>query len=193
MFQQIIKELNMYKADSEVANFSYVLSDWTDTSSIKATATQKKDQASLPMSQLSSYTNGLRDVTLTLIDPDGTEISKTADYDANGTVSLNTLDAEKTYTIRVAGTDKTNSKQVTFSSELKKDTSVDPDPNPTPDTKCTCDLSEITLADAAITLEANETSKSVKLNPAATITGDCKAEHEKQITYTYKVTEEPML
>ena len=189
MFQQIIKELNIYKADSELANFSYVLSDWKDTSSIKATATQKEDQASLPMSQLSSYTNGLRDVTLTLIAPDGTEISKTADYDANGTVSLNTLDAEKTYTIRVAGTDKTNSKQVTFSSELKKDTSVDPDPNPTPDTKCTCDLSEITLADTAITLEANETSKSVKLNPAATITGDCKAEHEKQIAYTYKVTE----
>ena len=72
MFQQIIKELNMYKADSELANFSYVLSDWKDTSSIKATATQKEDQASLPMSQLSSYTNGLRDVTLTLIAPDGT-------------------------------------------------------------------------------------------------------------------------
>lgn len=124
MFQQIIKELNMYKADSELANFSYVLSDWTDTSSIKATATQKYDRVSLPVSQLSSYTNGLRDVTLTLIDPDGTEISRTAAYDANGTISLNTLDTEKTYTIRVTGTDKTNSKQVTFSSGLKKDTTV---------------------------------------------------------------------
>ena len=42
MFQQIIKELNLYQANSELANFSYALSDWTDASNIKVVAEQKR-------------------------------------------------------------------------------------------------------------------------------------------------------
>ena len=59
MFQQIIKELNLYQANSELANFSYALSDWTDASNIKVVAEQKDDQASLAMNQFASYTNGV--------------------------------------------------------------------------------------------------------------------------------------
>ena len=132
MFQQIIKELNLYQANSELANFSYALSDWTDASNIKVVAEQKDDQASLAMNQFASYTNGLRDVTLTLTAQNGTSISKTTAYDANGSVSLDTLDKTKDYTLRVTGTDKTNSKQVTFASELTKEITPDPIPDPEP-------------------------------------------------------------
>lgn len=132
MFQQIIKELNLYQANSELANFSYALSDWTDASNIKVVAEQKDDQASLAMNQFASYTNGLRDVTLTLTAQNGTSISKTTAYDANGSVSLDTLDKTKDYTLRVTGTDKTNSKQVTFVSELTKEITPDPIPDPKP-------------------------------------------------------------
>ena len=132
MFQQIIKELNLYQANSELANFSYALSDWTDASNIKVVAEQKDDQASLAMNQFASYTNGLRDVTLTLTTQNGTSISKTTAYDANGSISLDTLDKTKDYTLRVTGTDKTNSKQVTFASELTKEITPDPIPDPEP-------------------------------------------------------------
>lgn len=132
MFQQIIKELNLYQANSELANFSYALSDWTDASNIKVVAEQKDDQASLAMNQFASYTNGLRDVTLTLTAQNGTSISKTTAYDANGSISLDTLDKTKDYTLRVTGTDKTNSKQVTFASELTKEITPDPIPDPEP-------------------------------------------------------------
>ena len=84
------------------------------------------------MNQFASYTNGLRDVTLTLTAQNGTSISKTTAYDANGSVSLDTLDKTKDYTLRVTGTDKTNSKQVTFASELTKEITPDPIPDPEP-------------------------------------------------------------
>ena len=60
------------------------------------------------MNQFASYTNGLRDVTLTLTAQNGTSISKTTAYDANGSISLDTLDKTKDYTLRVTGTDKTS-------------------------------------------------------------------------------------
>jgi hypothetical protein len=36
MFQQIIKELGLYVPTSELANYQYELSEWTDTSEIEA-------------------------------------------------------------------------------------------------------------------------------------------------------------
>ena len=41
MFQQIIKELNLYQANSELANFSYALSDWTDAPISKSLQSRK--------------------------------------------------------------------------------------------------------------------------------------------------------
>lgn len=124
MFQQIIKELGLYVPASELANYQYELSEWTDTSAMEAPVTQKGSRAAFAMGTLSDYTNGLRNVTLTLTEADGRSISKTAEYDAEGIVTVSGLDAEKTYTAAVTGTDSANSKEVAFSANLTKETDL---------------------------------------------------------------------
>ena len=124
MFQQIIKELGLYVPASELANYQYELSEWTDTSAMEAPVTQKGSRAAFAMGTLSDYTNGLRNVTLTLTEADGRSISKTAEYDAEGIVTVSGLDAEKTYTAAVTGTDSANSKEVAFDTNLTKETDL---------------------------------------------------------------------
>lgn len=124
MFQQIIKELGLYVPTSELANYQYELSEWTDTSAMEAPVTQKGSRAAFAMGTLSDYANGLRNVTLTLTEADGRSISKTAEYDAEGIVTVSGLDAEKTYTAAVTGTDSANSKEVAFDTNLTKETDL---------------------------------------------------------------------
>lgn len=123
MFQQIIKELGLYVPTSEMANYEYALDAWTGTSDIQAPVTQKATRASFAMSALSGYTNGLKNVTLTLT-ADGVSISRTAEYSANVTITLDGLDAEKTYTATVTGKDSTNSKEISFNASITKETEV---------------------------------------------------------------------
>lgn len=122
MFQQIIRDLGLYVPTSELANFQYALSDWTDTSAIAAPVAQKGSRASFAMSALSGYANGLRNVTLTLTEADGRSISKTVEYDPEGIVAVSGLDKEKTYTAAVTGTDAANSKEIAFAANLTKET-----------------------------------------------------------------------
>lgn len=124
MFQQIIKELGLYVPASELANYQYELSEWTDTSAMEAPVTQKGSRAAFAMGALSDYANGLRNVTLTLTEADGRSISKTAEYDAEGIVTVSGLDAGKTYTAAVTGTDNVNSKEVAFGTNLTTETDL---------------------------------------------------------------------
>lgn len=123
MFQQLIKELGLYVNTSELANYAYELNAWTDTSGLAAPVTQRGSRASFAMSALSGYANGLRNVTLTFT-ADGKTLSKTAEYAADGVVTLDGLDETKAYTVGVSGKDKTNSKEITFQATLKKETST---------------------------------------------------------------------
>lgn len=123
MFQQIIKELGLYVNTSEMANYQYALDSWTGTDAAKAPVTQKATRASFAMSALSGYANGLKNVTLTLA-ADGTEISKTAEYAADGTIVIDGLDTGKSYTAKVTGKDRSNSKEITFDAVLTKETDV---------------------------------------------------------------------
>ena len=124
MFQQIIKELGLYVPTSELANYQYTLDAWTDNSAIAAPVVQKAGQkassASFEMGALSGYTNGLRNVTLTLTEESGRSISKTAAYSATGVITISGLDAGKTYTASVTGKDAVNSKEITFAANLTK-------------------------------------------------------------------------
>lgn len=121
MFQQIIKELGLYVPTSELANYQYELSEWTDVSAIEAPVTQKGSRGSFAMSALSGYANGLRNVTLTLTEEGGRSISKTEEYAENSVISVSGLDAKKTYTASVTGTDNVNSKEITFAASYAKE------------------------------------------------------------------------
>lgn len=123
MFQQIIKELGLYVPTSELANYQYELSEWTGDFAIEAPVTQKGSRASFEMEALSGYANGLRKVTLTLT-ADGRSISKTVEYDAEGIITVSGLDAKKTYTAAVTGTDAVNSKEIAFDASLTKETDL---------------------------------------------------------------------
>lgn len=123
MFQQIIRELGMYVPTSELANYEYALADWTGTSGIAAEVTRREARASFDMSALSGYTNGLKNVTLTLT-ADGVSVSRTAEYAENGTVSVDGLDAGKTYTATVTGKDAVDSKEITFNTTLTQDSNL---------------------------------------------------------------------
>ena len=120
MFQQIIRELGLYVNTSELANYAYTLDAWTASSTIAAPVSQKGTQAEFSMSALSDYTNSLRQVTVTLTDETGRTISKTADYAADGTILLQNLESQRTYTATVTGTDAVNSKEVSFAASLNK-------------------------------------------------------------------------
>ena len=125
MFQQIIKEIGIYVPTSELANYQYNLDDWTGTSGITAPVVQKIGQkassASFEMSALSGYTNGLKNVTLTLTDESGRSISKTAEYDAEGVIAISGLDVGQEYTATVTGKDAIDSKEITFAASLTKE------------------------------------------------------------------------
>lgn len=121
MFQQIIKELGLYVNTSEMANYEYALDAWTGSSAIAAPVTQRAARASFDMGALSGYTNGLTNVTVTLT-ADGVSISKTQEYAADGTITLDGLDAAKSYTATVTGKDAANSKEITFNASLAKET-----------------------------------------------------------------------
>ena len=117
MFQQLMKELGLYVHTSELVNYQYELSDWTDTSDLEVTVTQRGSRASVRMNALSGYTNGLKNVTLTLT-ADGRSIGTTADYAADGSITVDGLDASKPYTPSVTGKDAENSKEITFAASL---------------------------------------------------------------------------
>ena len=125
MFQQIIKELGIYVPTSELANYQYNLDAWTDTSDIEVHAAQrtgeKINRASFEMSGLSGYANGLKNVTLTLTEKNGSKsISKTAEYSGSGVIIINDLDFSKEYTASVTGKDAKNSKEISFVTSLEK-------------------------------------------------------------------------
>lgn len=121
MFQQIIKELGLYVNTSELANYAYEVNAWTDNSAVSAPVVQRGTSAQFDMSALSSYANGLKEVTLALTDEDGRKVSKTAAYDASESISLKALGSGKTYTASVVGKDRTNSKLIQFAATLTKE------------------------------------------------------------------------
>lgn len=123
MFQQIIKELGLYVPTSELANYQYELSEWTDTSEIEAPVVMRGSRASFEIEALSGYANGLQNVTLTLT-ADGRSISKTAQYNEDGVITISGLDAQKTYTAAVTGKDAGNSKEIAFHSNLTRSTDL---------------------------------------------------------------------
>lgn len=117
MFQQIVRELGLYQPTSEMANYQYALSDWTDSSQVAAPVIQKESRAYFDMGALKSYENKVKNVTVTLTGEDGS-ISRTADYAEDGTVILDGLDRYEDYTVSVTGKDAQNSKEITFASSL---------------------------------------------------------------------------
>lgn len=118
MVQQIIRELGLYEPTSELANYAYALSDWTGTSTIAAPVTSRKTEATFAMSALSGYTNKLKEVTLTMTDDDGQSYAKTAEYDENGSITVNGLNALKSYTAAVTGKDAATSKTISFTATV---------------------------------------------------------------------------
>lgn len=118
MFQQILKETGLYRNDSRISNYQFKFGSWTENSKIAADTVCDAFTAELSMSQLSAYTNGLTEVTLKLQSKKGESITKTAEYQSFGKVSLNIPSDFKIYMAQVTGKDAVTNKEIQFSARI---------------------------------------------------------------------------
>lgn len=121
MFQQLVRELGIYRPTSDIANYQFALDAWEKESEIRVTVVRNETDAAFDMDGLTGYADGLKTVTVALTDDTGRCFSKTEVYEEGGRITLTGLDAGGKYTAEVSGKDAETGKKVMFRTTLVKE------------------------------------------------------------------------